>query len=260
MDSRQQMISFLLTIMRTPRILAVSFLFILSLPIAFAAETGKVTSVVDGDTFKAKIGTKVETIRIIGIDTPETVDPRKPVQCFGIEASKKLKALLVGKSVSLIANPAEDRDMYKRLLRYVELGSKDIGAAMIADGYAFSYKEYPHPRLVQYNKLETEARGASKGLWRACPSSGGQNVSAASQNRSSSAPVGTSRSSAASGSATKTQCSIKGNVSAKNEKIYHLPSCGSYKQTVIDEASGERWFCSEQEAKNAGWRKAVNCP
>lgn len=60
----------------------------------------------DGDTFKAKVGTKVETVRIIGIDTPETVDPRKVVQCFGKEASAQLKKLLNGKAVTLVANPA----------------------------------------------------------------------------------------------------------------------------------------------------------
>ncbi len=53
-------------------------------------------------------------------------------------------------------------------------------------------------------------------------------------------------------------CVIKGNIN-KKEKIYHLPGCASYKATIIDTASGERWFCSEKEAKDAGWRKAKNC-
>lgn len=54
-------------------------------------------------------------------------------------------------------------------------------------------------------------------------------------------------------------CEIKGNISSKQEKIYHVQGCGSYNQTKIDEAAGERWFCSEQEAVDAGWRKAENC-
>lgn len=56
------------------------------------------------------------------------------------------------------------------------------------------------------------------------------------------------------------RCSIKGNISAKKEKIYHLPGCASYKVTVITPSSGERMFCSEKEAREAGWRKALNCP
>lgn len=55
-------------------------------------------------------------------------------------------------------------------------------------------------------------------------------------------------------------CLIKGNISAKNEKIYHMQGCPNYKQTVIDTAAGERMFCTEAEAKNAGWRKSLNCP
>lgn len=57
----------------------------------------------------------------------------------------------------------------------------------------------------------------------------------------------------------KTECLIKGNISSGG-KIYHLPGCGSYDKTVIDENSGEKWFCSESEALVAGWRKAKNCP
>ncbi|MDD2890856.1 MAG: hypothetical protein PHE49_09515 [bacterium] len=58
----------------------------------------------------------------------------------------------------------------------------------------------------------------------------------------------------------KLNCDIKGNISSSGEKIYHLPGCASYSRTVINESAGERWFCSESEAKNAGWRKAENCP
>lgn len=53
------------------------------------------------------------------------------------------------------------------------------------------------------------------------------------------------------------ECNIKGNISG--EKIYHLPGCTSYEKTTIDESKGEKWFCSEKEAIDAGWRKAKNC-
>lgn len=231
--------------MRTLHILIASLLFTISIPITFAANsTGRVTGVVDGDTFKVKIGTKVETVRIIGIDTPETVDPRKTVQCFGKQASAQLKKLLNRKNVMLVTNPAEDTDKYKRLLRYVELRGKDIGALMIAEGYAHSYKQYPHPRLDTYNALEKKARDGNKGLWSSCSTS-----SASSKAESSSGSAVSS----------KESCTIKGNVSATGEKIYHVKGCKSYDNTQIDTAAGERWFCSESEAKTSGWRKAGNC-
>lgn len=55
-------------------------------------------------------------------------------------------------------------------------------------------------------------------------------------------------------------CVIKGNISAKKEKIYHLPGCASYSATIISPSKGERLFCTEKEARDAGWRKAMNCP
>lgn len=241
------------------RSIAVALLSIaIFLPSAFAAapqsEQGRVTSVVDGDTFKVKLGTKTETVRIIGIDTPETKDPRKPVQCYGKEASKKLTTLLRGKTVTLEKNAAEDRDKYKRLLRYVSLKGKDIGAGMISDGYAFSYKIFPHPRLEDYNALEVKAREANKGLWGSVCQ---YNISSSSS--SSRATPRATTSSAASSASTASSCVIKGNISSTKEKIYHLPGCGSYEKTVIDLSAGERWFCSEQDAITAGWRKALNC-
>ena len=56
-----------------------------------------------------------------------------------------------------------------------------------------------------------------------------------------------------------TTCVIKGNISSSGEKIYHSPGCRSYNQTIIDTSKGERWFCSDAEALNAGWRRALNC-
>ncbi|MEK7591345.1 MAG: S-layer homology domain-containing protein [Patescibacteria group bacterium] len=393
-------------------ILSMSILFPV---LTFAeGEQGTVTRVVDGDTFKVQLNAE-ETVRIIGIDTPETVDPRKPVQCFGKEASNKLKELLEGEDVILETNPAEDRDKYDRLLRYVDLDGEDIGAKMIEDGYAYSYKQYPHPRLEEYNDLEKEAREENRGLWGSCngsssaafsdvPSSHpyaqaikwgkesgvlsgypdgtfgpdrtvnraeflkivlgakGSDVNSASiptgfrdvdENawytpyvrygkqqgivqgypdgsfkpeqpvnfaealKMAYVALGISGDASASGAwyepylshaksnqvlfsnnvnvgagmsrkdvvwivwrllegtgttdepvaepspepeeEASDSCEIKGNISSSKEKIYHLPGCGSYDKTEIDESAGERWFCSEQEAVSAGWRKAGNC-
>lgn len=203
------------------------------------SEIFKVTRVIDGDTIEIENG---ERVRYLGIDTPETVDPRKPVQCFGIEASKKNKELVEGKIVRL-EKDITDRDKYDRLLRYVHVGDIFINLELVKQGFAFSYT---YPPDIKYQEeilaAEQEAREANRGLWVACPA-----VSPAVPNPS------------ASDQAT-VDCNIKGNISTSGEKIYHLPGCGSYAKTQIDESRGERWFCSEEEAQAAGWRKALNCP
>jgi len=201
------------------------------------SRTFKVTRVVDGDTIEIEGGEKV---RYIGIDTPETVDPRKPVQCFGIEASKKNKELVEGKTVRL-EKDITDRDKYSRLLRYVWVDDLFINLELVKQGFASSYS---YPPDIKYQKeflaAEKEARETERGLWKACP------IVASPTIKIQETP--------------KSDCDIKGNISTSGEKIYHLPGCGSYAKTQIDEKRGERWFCSEKEAQEAGWRKALNCP
>ena len=204
---------------------------------ASVSGTFKVTRVIDGDTIEIEGG---EHVRYIGIDTPETVDPRKPVQCFGIEASKKNKELVEGKTVRL-EKDITDRDKYNRLLRYVWVDSLFVNLELVKQGFATSYS---YPPDIKYQKeflaAEKEAREAERGLWKACTVSVAPTVQIQEP--------------------TKSECNIKGNISASGEKIYHLPGCGSYAKTQIDEKRGERWFCSEKEAQEAGWRKALNCP
>jgi micrococcal nuclease len=93
-------------------------------PVSKSQPTGlySVTKVVDGDTITVDLDGKATTLRLIGINTPETVDPRKPVECFGKEASDKAKTLFSGKQVRLEADPTQgELDKYQRLLRYVFL-------------------------------------------------------------------------------------------------------------------------------------------
>jgi micrococcal nuclease len=130
----------------------------------------KVLTVVDGDTFTVNIRGNKETIRLLGIDTPETKDPRKPVQCFGNQASNQLKSFISNKYVKLIDDPTQgNRDKYHRLLRfaYLENGTF-INAEMIKQGYAFSYKTYPTKYTSVFNNLEKQARDNSIGLWGSC--------------------------------------------------------------------------------------------
>src|SRR3989339_1183298 len=216
-----------------------------------SSELVKVVRVVDGDTINVEINGKVEPVRYIGIDTPETVDPRKPVQCFGVEASKKNKELVEGKLVRL-EKDITDLDKYKRLLRYVWLDDILINLELVKQGFAYSYSYPPDIKYQeQFVKAQQEAREAKRGLWNACSEDTRVSPSAIPQ-ASSPAPVVQNSSS--------DSCVIKGNISTSGEKIYHLPGCGSYAKTQIDESHGERWFCTETEAQTAGWRKALNCP
>ncbi|MFA7308851.1 MAG: thermonuclease family protein [Patescibacteria group bacterium] len=128
-----------------------------------------VTSVTDGDTIKVNIAGKVESIRLIGLDTPEVVDPRKPVQCFGQEASKRAKDILTGKKVRLEADAVSgERDKYNRLLRYVWLEDGTLfNKQMIADGYAseYTYQSQVYKYQSEFKEAEKQARDGQKGLW-----------------------------------------------------------------------------------------------
>lgn len=128
----------------------------------------KVVKVVDGDTFDVEIDGKIERLRLIGIDTPETVDPRKAVGCFGIEASNKAKELLSGQHVILESDPMQgERDRYGRLLRYAFLSDgTNFGLIMISQGFAHEYTyRFPYKYQTQFKQAELDARQNNIGLW-----------------------------------------------------------------------------------------------
>lgn len=130
-----------------------------------ARDLFQVTEVVDGDTIKVST---IGTLRLIGMDTPETRDPRKPVQCFGKEASKRAKELLSGKRVYLEYDPAQKQDKYGRTLAYVyREDGLFYNAEMIKQGFAHSYVQFPHPRLDEFNAYQSEARENNRGFWSA---------------------------------------------------------------------------------------------
>lgn len=126
-----------------------------------------VVRVVDGDTIVVLVDGKEEKIRIIGINAPESVDPRRGVQCFGKEASAHLAAILEGQSVTLTVDPTQDDvDKYGRWLRYVDVPSMDVGRQMILDGYAYEYTyDEPYERQTEYRSVQVEAEDAGAGLW-----------------------------------------------------------------------------------------------
>jgi micrococcal nuclease len=131
-------------------------------------ETYAVLRVVDGDTIVVSIGGKSETVRLIGIDTPETVDPRKAVQCFGKEASDKTKELLAGQRVMLEKDPSQgERDKYGRLLAYVyRSDGLSINKYLVEQGYAHEYTyNAPYKYQAEFKAAEAEARQQGSGLW-----------------------------------------------------------------------------------------------
>ena len=129
----------------------------------------KVVDVIDGDTIKVDIGGNIETLRLIGMDTPETVDPRKPVQCFAEEASNQAKKMLAGNQVKLEADETQgERDKYDRLLRYVFLEDGTFyNEYMIAEGFAheYTYQSNPYKYQADFQKSEKNARENKKGFW-----------------------------------------------------------------------------------------------
>lgn len=124
-----------------------------------------VTEVVDGDTIKIEYNGNQETVRLIGVDAPETVDPRKPVQDFGVEASNFAKNLLEGESVYLRLQT--NRDKYGRLLAYVYRYPDGlfVNLEIIRQGYGFAYLTYPFEYADDFRYFEARARDTGKGLW-----------------------------------------------------------------------------------------------
>jgi len=121
-----------------------------------------VIRVIDGDTLLLD---RNERVRLIGVDTPETVDPRQPVQYFGKEASEFTKRTAQGKKVRLEYDQ-DTKDRYGRTLAYVYLeGGMFLNAEIIEQGYGHAYTEFPFRLMEEFRKLEREARESGKGLW-----------------------------------------------------------------------------------------------
>jgi endonuclease YncB( thermonuclease family) len=130
----------------------------------------RVVKVIDGDTIKVDIGGKIETVRLIGMDTPEIAHPNHPQNdYFGPEAAQYAKQLLENQSVYLIPDPMQsNRDKYDRLLRYVFLEDGTlINAKLIAEGYAYNYIYEPFQFMKQFDYLEKQAKEKQLGLWSA---------------------------------------------------------------------------------------------
>lgn len=134
-----------------------------------AGDRYPVVSVVDGDTVKVRMGRSVESVRLIGIDAPETNAPGTPVQCFGPESSAKATEMLSGTTVRLEFDESQGRlDRYGRLLAYVWVGDVHVNEWLVRHGYAreFTYNA-PYRYQADFQAAEAAARAGGRGLWAA---------------------------------------------------------------------------------------------
>jgi len=127
-----------------------------------------VTRVIDGDTIEVRLGGRTEDVRLIGVDTPETVKPGTPVQCFGERASHFTKRRLTGRRVRLVFG-VERHDVYGRLLAYVYLGDRFFNPILVRRGLARTLTIPPNDRFApSFRHLELAAGRTGRGLWGVC--------------------------------------------------------------------------------------------
>lgn len=213
----------------------------------------KVEAVIDGDTFKTYYKDELVSVRIIGVNTPEIATADTPGECYGEEARNYLKQSIEGRLIILSIDPSQDdRDKYGRLLRHVGFDDgTNVAYSIISEGYGYEYTyETPHYYQQEYRDAEDEARRKELGMW-------GSGVCMERATTTTPPSVSTQTPTASTPQQNKTSCVIKGNISYYGgKKIYHVPGQKYYDETIINEAMGERWFCSEEEAQAAGWRRS----
>ena len=193
--------------------------------------------IIDGDTLEVR-GSR---IRLHGIDAPESAQQCRTggqVWPCGREATRAL-ALRIGSHP--VACKEHGRDRYGRVVAVCRVGDKDVNAWMVAEGWAFAYRQYSRRYLAE----EMAAKAAKRGVWR------GDVVPPWDWRRGKRlSDTGTTM------KRDSGRCKVKGNISKGGKRIYHLPGGRFYDQTRINTSQGERWFCSEAEARAAGWRRS----
>lgn len=125
---------------------------------------------IDGDTIAVSMNGKAQSVRLIGVDTPETHKPNTPVQCFGEAAAAFTKQAISNGRVRLVADPMSDnRDVYGRLVRYVYLpDGRNLDELLIQSGNGFAYLHFPFGKSAQFAADQQTAQAKGTGLWSAC--------------------------------------------------------------------------------------------
>ena len=212
---------------------------------AFAADLIGQASIIDGDTIEIH----GQRIRLFGIDAPEHDQlceaGGNQYRC-GQQAALALADQIGSRTVDCVPR---DVDQYGRVVAVCSAVGEDLNAWMVRNGWALAYRHYS----TAYVPDEDAAHLAGDGIWR------GTFVAPwdwrRAQRQGAAQTEAQAQGPAVDNNATG-QCAIKGNISSKGERIYHVPGGRYYDATVIDTAKGERWFCTEAEAVAAGWRKS----
>ena len=221
--------------------LRLCLLLALTLPIpAWAGDLTGSARVVDGDTLELATPGGEAIIRLHGIDAPERaqtcLDATGAARRCGDEAAAALTALIGG---AVVTCQPLDMDRHDRIVARCQAAGRDLGAELVGQGMALAYARYS----TDYVTAEAQARAAGSGFWSGTVEPP-ETYRIAHRPAPTAAPV-----------APAADCAIKGNISG-NGRIYHRPGGRHYDRTGIDEAQGERWFCSPAEAEAAGWRAA----
>lgn len=200
-------------------------------------EEALVTGVTDGDSIVVDVGGVPFRVRYIGIDAPEMAGEE-----LGEESRTANRTLVGGKSIVMIRDLSE-ADRYGRLLRYVFADGVFVNRELVRLGLARAgYYPPDISCMKELRAAQDEAREARLGIWGLLGSpTYATRVGEGCAGGCLTPPAG---------------CRIKGNISLDRKKIYHVPGGKYYEQTVIEPEKGERWFCSEEEAIAAGWRKS----
>lgn len=215
----------------TFRLLLVLALLALPLPAVALTFDGR-GEAIDGDTLHLS----GRTMRLFGIDAPEldqTCDRGGKKWACGVSARDLLADIL---SQGRISCEVQDIDRYGREVAVCVMDDVDIGARMVRSGAAIAYRKYSQ----RYVNVETAARHEGAGLWSA------RWITPEEHRHGGNAQE-----------VPKAACAIKGNIGSTGKHIYHLPGQADYAATKINPAKGERWFCSEAEARAAGFRRAA---
>ena len=136
-----------------------------------AERSGPVVRVIDGDTIKVELDGRLQTVRLVGIDSPESGRPQTPVECGSKQAGTALRRLLLNRQVALLRDPTQDAvDKYGRVLAYVEVDGRDAGEAMVASGWAkaYVYRGVEFSRVGAYRAAESAAANRRAGVHGAC--------------------------------------------------------------------------------------------
>jgi endonuclease YncB( thermonuclease family) len=211
-------------------------------PLSAAAEGfGGLVRVIDGDTFD--VGEV--RVRLHGIDAPELgqicTNPDGETWDCGTWVAEEVRARIEGREARC---EAVEKDRYDRTVARCTVLGQDVGRMLVADGLALAYRKYS----MAYDLDEKAAVVAGRGLHEVLMARPEDHRRMVRESRAAEAQ--------ANAPAPQGGCVIKGNRSGSGNQIYHMPGQADYDATVITEAKGERWFCSEAEARAAGWRRA----